>query len=208
MDNRTKMEELLRLNMLKKINAILDVRYPAVNEEDLLQFERNHEIRLPTSYRDFLLHCDGGSVVDLNIGFSLKSRSIDFKSGCEFILYYFLSFRNHQPPGGGTIADDIAIQKEWLLQDFGLEYDYTRDFIPIALTGENMRICMGCSSEYYGKIYMFDAFNNFPDAVDKIYIPLADSFEQFILETLQPCNEEHKAILNERMKNASNELDG
>lgn len=163
---------------------------------DLLQFEKDHGFQLPPDYRIFLQHFDGGAVTDLDIGFSTMDY---FKNrpGCEHCLYYVLPLRNYQ--GYSTVVDQLETARSWYLEDYNLGYDYTRDFISIALTGSNVNICLGCSEKYYGKVYLLDVGTTEPGNIDHLFLPLADSFAAFILEVLQPCNEASAQLLAARM---------
>ena len=200
MENICIMEESLRLDLINKFTVILDYCGAPLSTNEVLWFEQTYSIVLPQPFKEFLLHFDGGALGKIDVGFSVLPR---FKTNqeCQLDLYYFLSLREHNKGGEGTIVDDIDTMREWILEDFGLNYDHTKDFIPIAYTDGNSRICIGCSLEYHGKIYIFDAGTDLPEALFGMYIPLAESLEQFICEVIQPCNDKSYTLLNERLKN-------
>jgi hypothetical protein len=186
--------------MIEKLAAILDVPQDPIKEADLLRFEQDHGMVLPPDYRTFLQHFDGGAVVDMDITFFIQFGYQYHKTG-QYLLYYVLPLQ--QSSGYGSVEEMIDVARSWYLEDLNVGYDYTRDFITIALTGGNVHVCLGCSEKYYGKVYLLDFFTSESGSVQGHFLPLADSFTAFVLDVLQPADEMSARMLTERLASSA-----
>lgn len=174
--------------MEKLINLLFDIRGDSLGQDKINQFEQQYSVTLPNEYKEFLIYCDGGVLNELSVGFSLSLQAITRGTKCEFIVYNFLPLLEYKW-GISSVVEEIKTMQDWLINDFNISYDYTKDFVPIAMTGGDLRICIGCKSEYIGKIYLFDPYAQYPNSINNMFWLLADSLQEFITTRLQPCDD-------------------
>ncbi|WP_418895875.1 SMI1/KNR4 family protein [Sporosarcina cyprini] len=129
---------------------------------DLESFESNHNITLPTYYRNFLLAYNGGYP---NPG----TYKISVELG-ESILNIFY--------GIGNMYDNL--EKKLDIFDEILELG----FIPIADDLFGNQICIGISEEYFGQIFHW-AHDEEHDGMENMYF-LSNNFNDF-LDVLYEC---------------------
>jgi hypothetical protein len=136
-----------------------------VKEKDLAEFEKKLDIKIPPSYRKFLLKYYGGQPLKNNFYKQLPSGGVlDFQINC------FLG-----------ISDNFSLD---------LRHTYVimlgqipAELLPISDDGIGNKICIGMSDKYFGKIYIWWA----EQAVDENAKPdysnveeLAHSFDEFM----------------------------
>lgn len=184
--------------MISSIKAIVDAPAPPASEGEIATFEKQFCIKLPEDYKTFLRHSNGGAINELDIIFALDNSRSARHGNADHLVYYFLPLLETSYCGYGSVEDCIRILKDAFLVDWGLSYDYTKDLIPFAITATSMKLVIGCTERYYGKVFLLD-INDHPGHIDHLFLPVADSFEAFILEKLIPCNEKSVQLLQQRI---------
>lgn len=132
-------------------------KFPPVNEEQVVAFERELGRPLPPQYRQFLLLYNGGR--------PQKDTFVVSGADDEDIVDFFYGI------GINNIYDLLENREIY-------ESRIPEELLPIAGDPGDNQICISLTSDNYGKMYFWDHELEFTP--DQAITPLADSFDEFI----------------------------
>ncbi|MED4651219.1 SMI1/KNR4 family protein [Bacillus pseudomycoides] len=137
--------------------AKIELIHDKLSLKDLEVFEREHNLKFPDLYREFLLNYNGG-YVNPNV-FSISSEE------GESALNVFY--------GIGNMHNNL--EKKFNFFDEILEIG----FIPIASDSGGNQICLGINESFYEKIYCWDHEQETDESMENMYF-LADNINDFL----------------------------
>lgn len=143
----------------------------SVSEDEIGAFEKKNGIRLPQSYRRFLLAHNGG--VPLPDVFPLP----DHREGEMDVQVFF------------SLNDGVeAIQLQYNFDLYRERFDEAvfASLFPIASDSFNDRICLDLSEERFGAVVFIDMVPMWKDHTAKDVYLVADSFEAFLEMLYEP----------------------
>lgn len=127
-----------------------------ISLEEIDEFEKNYDIKLPEQYKKFMIKYNGGYP-------ELSSFIISEQEGESLVNKFY-----------GLEDDDCSLAEAF---DY-LEDVLPKDFISIADDPAGNEICLGIDGKYEGKIYFWFHDRNHESQINNMYF-LADSFDEF-----------------------------
>lgn len=140
-----------------------------LNIEDIENFEKRFNIKLPQSYKDFLLEYNGGQVDLSTNGSDIFYRIFDQNTNELIVDCYVGYFRDL-----GEIEESLIHLKKSPEDCYYLDECIKRGALVIAF-GDPMEISIGINEDNFGKIYR----SSFSFGGEELEL-IADSFEKFI----------------------------
>jgi hypothetical protein len=133
-------------------------------EEDITAFECERKLRLPDSYRRFLLSVNGGYP---------ENEGYYYGEGQSFMLQRLYPLTNELEPHCNLRSINHG------------ESDAPRGFLIIGTSSFGDAVCLGIEHPHTGKVIYLDHEERDPDEIENddwlgVY-PLADTFEEFML---------------------------
>ena len=144
---------------MKIVEKICDTQ---PHESDILQFEAELDVKLPESYKAFLITHNGGRPKPSKISFTAKNGKLE-----DSPIQYFFGLHN------GRIAS--------LRQKFGLYKNrIPKDFLSVATDSFGNLILMNVGNQSNGKIFFWDheREEDLPPLNNISFV--ANSFEDFV----------------------------
>jgi len=155
--------------------------YSSISESDILQFEIEHGLVLPSDYRKWLLYNYGGDIDEIEFCFRLDTDKFPIPSFESDAVEIILFVRTLLP----IYANEETL--EWYYNFYKIEHQWLpHNMMPIGLQSDSSMVLLVYSDEENGAIYQWDYNHQYygnwvdpPSEFPNIW-KIADTFDEFL----------------------------